>query len=117
MNSTKHRAAAIFFAELLLPLRLANLRRGVAYLDRGPRRESYWGEVLSRAGGLERHSHSACDAATLLASLGSYWARRNEPDLLQLLPHLEALRKELTGAARVDDQARQELTEFNYPLF
>jgi hypothetical protein len=117
MSSTENQSAAIFFADLLLPLRHANLRRGVAYLDRGPRRESYWGEVASRTGGIERLSASACDAAALLGSLGNYWVRRNEPSMLQLLPYLEALRQELTGAARADHQATQQLEEFNYPLF
>jgi hypothetical protein len=50
-----------------------------------------------------RLSCADCDPTALLAQLGSYWTQRNEPDLLQLLPHLERLREELVGTARRDD--------------
>jgi hypothetical protein len=117
MNPTENRSAAVFFAELLLPLRYANLRRGVVYLNRDHRRQSYWSEVASRTGGMERLSSHACGVPALLALLGSYWARRNEQNLQQLLPHLEALCQELIGAPRVDRQAEGQVTEFIYPLF
>jgi hypothetical protein len=116
MSSTENTSAAIFYAELLLPLRHANLRRGVAYLDRGDRRQSYWGEVASRTGGMELLSKSGCDALALLGLLGSYWALRNDQSLMRLLPHLGALRRELAGDASINDQAEQ-LTEFVYPLY
>jgi hypothetical protein len=117
MNSTEIRSAAAFFAELLLPLRHANVRRGVAYLDRDPRRQGYWCDIASRTGGMERLSGAACDPAALLGRLGSYWGQRNEVDLLQLLPHLERLREELIGTVRGGDQAPQPVTDFIYPLF
>jgi hypothetical protein len=117
MSSTENRSAAVFFAEMLLPLRHANARRGVAYLDRGRRRQGYWSDVASRTGGMERLSGAACDPTALLGQLGSYWTQRNEPDLLQVLPHLERLREELVGTAQGDDQIRQPVTDFVYPLF
>ena len=117
MNSIERRCAVVFFADLLLPLRHANLRSGTVYLDRGPRRDSYWGAVSSRTGGMEKLSGSACGAAALLGSLGSYWAAHNEPALPKLLPYLENLRRELSGAAPGDLQAKEPLTEFVYPLF
>jgi hypothetical protein len=117
MSSIDNTSAAIFFAELLLPLRYTNLRRGIAYLYRGQRRQSYWGEVASRTGGMERLSSAGCDATALLSSLGGYWVLRHESNLLQLLPHLERLGQELAGTASTKDQAADQLTEFRYPLF
>ena len=116
MNPTEPGSAAVFFADLILPLRFANVRRGVNYLDRGPRRPSYWGEVISRTGGMECFSGSTCEAAALLGLLGDYWRRQNEPSLRQLLPHLEALRENLTRVERTDKKDEQPLTEFVYPL-
>jgi hypothetical protein len=115
MNSTEG-PAAIFFAELLLPLHHANSRRGVVYLDRGQRRQSYWSAVQSRTGGLERLPGSACDAPALLVLLGNYWKARNAVNLPQLLPHLNALHQNLIGVERADEQDGR-LTEFVYPLF
>ena len=117
MNSTNGRAAAIFFADLLLPLRHANLRHGTAYLDRGQRRQSYWSDVASRTGGIERLSSAACDGEALLGSISSYWARRNEQSLLRLVPHLAALRVDLVSAAPMEEHAAERLTEFIYPIF
>jgi hypothetical protein len=115
MSSIENTFAAIFFAELLLPLRHANLRSNIAYLDRGRKRESYWSGIATRTGGIERLSSTGCNAAVLLGLLGSYWERSNERNLLQLLPHLERLRQELGSVASMSDQAEQ-LTEFIYPL-
>jgi hypothetical protein len=117
MKPTENRSAEVFFAELLLPLHYANSRRGIVYLDRDRQRQSHWCAVASRTGGMERLESSACGMPALLALLESYWARRNEGSLLQLLPHLEALSQELTGAKREDDQAEAKLTEFIYPLW
>jgi hypothetical protein len=116
MSSTDSESAARFFADLLLPLHHANARRGIAYLDRGPKRASYWGEVASRTGGMERLS-STSDAAAMLSVLGGYWQRRNETDLLQLLPYLQKLQQELTGATPREDSTDTPLQEFVYPLF
>ena len=117
MNSIEHQLAAAFFADLLLPLRRANLRRGISYLDRASKPPSYWGAVVSRTGGMERLSRSACDASVLLGLLGSYWQRNREPDLPQLLPHLERLRRDLIDAGISNKPSEPEPTEFVYPLF
>jgi hypothetical protein len=117
MNSIERELAAAFFADLLLPLRHANLRRGIRYLDRSSNLPSYWGEVVSRTGGLERLSKSACDASVLLDLLCSYWQRNREPDLPQLLPYLERLRQDLIDAGISNKPSEPEPLEFVYPLF
>ena len=115
MNPTENKAADVLFAEWLLPLRHANLRRRISYLDCEPRRESYWCGIASRTGGIERLSTRS--ALALLALWAEYLTQRNDADLLQLLPALKALQQELTGAARGTEQAEQRLTEFVYPLY
>ena len=109
--------AEAMFADWLLPLGYANRRRGIAYLERGPRRQSYWAPVISRTGGLERLSGAGCEPAAMLASLGDYWKRTNEPSLPKLLPSLEELRQQLAGATPTKNPEEQGLTEFVYPLF
>jgi hypothetical protein len=117
MNSIERRLAATFFADLLLPLRHANLRRGIRYLDRSSKPPGYWGDIVSRTGGLERLSKSACDASVLLRLLGIYWQQNREPYLAQLLPHLERLREDLIKAGISSGPSGPEPTEFVYPLF
>jgi hypothetical protein len=116
MKPTEDKSAEVVFADWLLPLAYANRRRRITYLDRGSRRQSYWSAVKSRTGGMERLSGAACDAAAMLAWVGDYWARTNEPALTKLLPYLEKLRQRLTGGPSSDPQ-EQRLTEFVYPLF
>jgi hypothetical protein len=116
MSSTDDQSAAVLFADLLLPLHYASRRRGIAYLDRGPDRPTYWGEVVSRTGGLERLP-AGCDRAVMLRSLGEYWRRHDRKDFLQLLPQLEKLQQELSGAAGGDDGSDTPLPEFVYPLY
>jgi hypothetical protein len=117
MNSIEHQSAALFYANLLLPLRYANLRRGVNYLYRGSPRQSYWGVVTSRTGGMQQLSGKCSDAVALLELLGRYWAQRDEADLLQLLPHLMQLHRQLTGETDPGDTAEPQLTEFTYPVW
>jgi hypothetical protein len=117
MSSTNNRPAEIFFAELLLPLRYLKLRHGTAFLDRGQRRQSYWSEVSSRTGGMERLPKGAYDAAALLRLLEGYWTRRNEASLLKLLPHLERLRADLASGGPMEPQTTKRLLDFVYPLF
>jgi hypothetical protein len=107
--------AAIFFADLILPLRRANVRRGIGYLDRGPARSSYWTAATSRTGGLQKLPGTGCDVATVLGMLGQYWEQRNERHLLQLLPHLQALQRAL--ATPTPERIEPRLTDFVYPLF
>ena len=117
MKPTEDMLAAELFADVLLPLAYANRRRGVAYLDRGPRRQTYWTGIVSRTGGLQRLSGSACDGTAVLALLGEYWERTNPLNLSKLLPSLEELRKQLTAGTPSSDPEQPRLTEFVYPLF
>jgi hypothetical protein len=116
MSPIEDTAAAVFFADLLLPLHHANARRAIAYLKRGREGHSHWGEVVSRTGGIERLP-ADCDAALMLNLLARYWRRRNETPLLQLIPHLAALQRKLSGAPHSQENADAPLTEFVYPLF
>jgi hypothetical protein len=115
MNPTETRAAAVFFAEFLLPLHYANARRNMTYIDRRGCGQSRWDAVASRTGGMEQVCGAACDARALLASLADYWAERKDTNLLQLLPHLEALLRDLNGGSRPDEQ--EGVSDFVYPLF
>jgi hypothetical protein len=115
MTSTEHRSAEMFFAELLLPLSRANMRRGIHYLDRGPQRDSYWGAVVSRTGGTERLSIRNADVSALFELLDNYWARHNEEDLRQLLPALAQLRQaQLAGTI---ENSEPQLPEHAYPMW
>jgi hypothetical protein len=115
MNSTENKAS-IFFADVLLPLHYANLRRGVAYLDRNRQRASYWSDIASRTGGMQRLSDPSADFSSVLGLLGKYWEQRNESTLLRLLPLIATFRQDLI-AIPASDQDAQPLTEFVYPLF
>jgi hypothetical protein len=113
MNSTEDQVAAAFFADVLLPLRYANLRGGTDYLDRGNRRSSYWSVVKSRTGGMQRLP--ACDVPSLLRLLGSYWQRGDAPILARMLPDLLELYRKL-NAVPGDDGAEPPVSDFVYPL-
>jgi hypothetical protein len=117
MKSIEHGPAALFYAGWLLPLRYANLRRGVNYLSHGSPRQSYWGAVTSRTGGMEQLSGESSDTLALLELLGRYWAQRDEADLLQLLPHLMQLHRQLAGETKRADTVEPQLTEFTYPVW
>ena len=108
--------ARSFFAELLLPLKHANMRKNVRYLNCAPK-DSYWEEVASRTGGLERLSAASCTGSALLESLGRYWLTRNDANLPKLLLYLIALRQEIVESRPVEEQKEPRLTEFVYPLF
>ena len=119
MSSTDDlQAAAVFHAELLLPLQRANLRKGVRYLERGKPGASYWREVASRTGGVEELP-GECDVGVLLGRLREYWVRRDEASLLVLLPYLERLQRELTagGVDAGKGGGEEGVTEFVYPMF
>jgi hypothetical protein len=53
----------------------------------------------------------------MLRSLGEYWRRHDRNDFLQLLPQLEKLQQELSGAAGGGDGSDTPLPEFVYPLY
>lgn len=116
MNLIENTPAAVFFADLLFPLRNANLQSGTTYLDRGSPRNSYWDKIISRTGGVELLPLSSCDLPALLGLLGSYWTRRSELHLMQLLPHLELLSQEVVAVVRPNDALEPPITEFVYPL-
>jgi hypothetical protein len=118
MNPIDSNAAAVFHAELLAPLRRAQMRRGSAYLDCGPQpqRESYWKAIVSRTGGIEQLPASQCNFTAALTLLQQYWSRHNERDLLQLASHLERLCCDLT-ARETPQESASAPPEFVYPLF
>ena len=118
MSSTDPQAAAVFHAELLLPLQRANLRKGVSYLEHGQPRASYWRDIASRTGGIEQLPDT-CDVHVLLDRLRAYWVQQNQATLLVLIPHLEKLQQDLKGVAAGGGQrdADATLTEFVYPMF
>jgi hypothetical protein len=117
VDSIEQRLAAVFYADLLLPLKRAYLRRDVDCPDRRLKRPSYWSAVASRTGGLQRLAESDCNASALLGLLGSYWEQNREIFFPQLLPHLELLRRDLMEAQLSIRPSEPELTEFMYPLF
>lgn len=109
--------AKCFFADLLLPLRNANLRKNVHYLARTAPHTTCWSKVVSRTGGLEKLSASTSNASALFERLGQYWASQNEGNLTKLLPYLVTLRQEMTGSQPQSADQEPKLTEFVYPMF
>lgn len=116
MNPTDSSEEAAFFANWLLPLRQANLRRGVGYLERKGGDDSYWGPVVSRSGGLQSLAADSSDASALLEALDRYWSQTNEQSLRRLTPEL---RKLLRGQPSRPPDGRDEavVAEFVYPLY
>lgn len=117
MSATEGQKARAFFADLLLPLKRANMRRDVRYLNCVRSADSYWGSIASRTGGVERLSNANCGGASLIGRLGRHWERQNDRDLPKLLPHLLALRQEIIGSPLADDEGETPEAEFVYPLF
>jgi hypothetical protein len=109
--------AKFFFAELLLPIKHANTRKGIRYLRVGSPGSSTWQAVSSRTGGMERLSASKCAATALLDSLNLYWANQKDSNLLKLLPYIVALRQELIDKPPAEDNAEGHVPDFVYPLF
>jgi len=83
-----------FFADLLLPLKRANMRKGVYYL-RLLQGESSWGNIASRTNGLEKLSIARGGAVGILELLGQYWATQDDRNLPKLIPELLALRQKI----------------------
>jgi hypothetical protein len=106
-----------FFAELLLPLRRATLRKGIHFLKLTDEPESYWAPVASRTGGLEKLSAAECDGGRLLDRLERYWTARGDAYLPKLVPHLSALRLELLDTRTAEAAAEPRLGNFVYPIF
>ena len=117
MNSTDQVPARSFVAELLLPLKRANMRKNIFYLNRDARKSSHWEPVVSRTGGMERLSLIKSSGPALLASLEQYWRRNNDVNLPKLLPYLLALRQQIIEMGVVKNEKEPRLSEFVYPLF
>jgi hypothetical protein len=114
---TERMTVKSFFANLLLPLKHANIRTNVCYLSRVPQGESYRGAIVSRTNGLERLSVTRSGGAFLLESPAEPWATQNERNLPKPVPHLSVLRQGPIGSPPIEDQRENHLKEFVYPLF
>ena len=116
MNPTDANPEAVFFADWLLPLSQANLRRRVAYLKREDDAESYWEPVVSRGDGLQHLTPNACRAPALLGALDQYWERTDATGLRRLTPELRKLTREMASgpSGKRDDGV---VAEFVYPLY
>ena len=116
-----HREAKSFFAEWLLPLKHARLRRGQRYFLTEPdaAAASYWQPPTSRSGGLLRCPLAEADASALLAALPQHWLAQGDADLAMLSDALESLRQQLTreaDSAPASDRPRSP-SYSAYPLF
>ena len=105
-----------FFAAFLLPLRRANMRRGVSYLRLGRDTASGWGPVISRTGGIEKLPSGATSAEAMLERLERHWAAQGDANLRKLAPFLLALRQAIV-APRVTKSGDAKPPDFVYPLF
>ena len=117
MSQTDRVPAKFFFADLLLPLKHANTRRNVTYLNRTARAGSYWGTVVSRTGGLEKLTAASSGGSALLELLRQYWVKQNDKNLPKLIPYLVELRREIVESPPVQDNREPRLSEFVYPIF
>ena len=116
-----HREAQSFFAEWLLPLKHARLRRGQHYFQSVPdaTAPSYWQSPESRSGGLQRCSLAEADASALLAALAPHWLAQGDADLAMLSEALESLRQQLSRQADcVSSSDKPRSPSYSaYPLF
>jgi hypothetical protein len=115
------REACNFFAEWLLPLKHARLRRHQHYFQTMPDAQapSYWQAPASRGVGLQRCPLAEADASALLAALSPYWLAQGDADLAMLADALESLRQQLAqdanSAASMDRPRSPSYSA--YPLF
>jgi hypothetical protein len=117
MNQTDKLAAQIFFADLLLPLGRANIRKDVHYLNCDRSKASYWQPVVSRTGGMERLSAESSSGPALIELLGQYWREHNDANLPKLIPYLIELRSEIVGSRPPQEEEQPYLSDFVYPIF
>ena len=115
------REARNFFAEWLLPLKHARLRRHQHYFQAMPdsQAQSYWQAPASRAGGLQRCALTEADASALLAALSPHWLAQGDADLAMLADALESLRQQLAQEADpTTSMDRPRAPSYSaYPLF
>ena len=117
MSRTESQPASVFYADNLLPLRMANARQRLNYLDQDSARPSFWADTATRTGGYARVDPSQTDVAGLLKALGDYWNKRGETRLLQLLPDLMDLHHRLTENAPPPDEKSGHVVDYMYPMF
>ena len=119
MNPIDEPGPETFFADVLLPLRQARLRRGLEYFPRGTDAQaaSYWEPVATRTGGLRCHSMTDAEGSALLAALAEHWLGSGDADLASLLDEIEALRKRLHEAAPPETARASAPSYSAYPLF
>jgi hypothetical protein len=120
-DEDSHREAKNFFADWLLPLKHARLRRGQRYFQTkpDPATASYWQPPTSRSSGLQRCPLAEADASALLAALPQHWLAEGDADLAMLSDALESLRQQLTrdaDSAAPTDRPRSP-SYSAYPLF
>lgn len=115
------REARNFFAEWLLPLKHARLRRHQHYFETmpDPQAPSYWQTPASRGGGVQRCPLAEADASALLAALPPHWLAQGDADLAMLAEALESLRQQLAQDANpATSMDRPRSPSYSaYPLF
>jgi len=115
------REACNFYAEWLLPLKHARLRRGQHYFHARPDAQipSYWLAPASRSGGIQRCPLQEADPGGLLAALAPHWLAQGDADLAMLSEALESLRQQLTQDAEPSSGVdRPRSPSYSaYPLF
>ncbi len=113
-------AAAVFYAEFLLPLRMANRRARLNYLDqqggKTAGQPSYWAAIATRNGGDERVEAGQTDVAAMLDKLGAHWQQQGEDRLLQLLPYLAEMARGMNGRNAPIASIDETLPDFIYPM-
>lgn len=113
------RPAREFFADWLLPLKHARLRRGLRFFELLPDQTlaSYWAEPVSRSGGVQHCPLAEADASALIAALAPHWLALGQDELLTLSEPLEALRQQQAQAPAPAADARRVPSYSAYPLF
>ncbi len=107
-----------FVADVLLPLRQARRRRGLAWLALAPDPSvaSYFEAPQSRTGGVARVPIDAVDAAAMLEALAAWWTADAEGQLASILPDLEDLRETVTAQMQPAGTSVPKLSYTAYPL-
>lgn len=106
------------FFDVLVPLKQANLRRGISYFALGPdtQRQTYWEAVATRTSGMTRVP-AARPEADLLNGLATHWSEHGETLLMRALPALRQLQRMILDARSTQSEAPQAVSHFIYPLF
>ncbi|MCX7379907.1 MAG: hypothetical protein NT133_00475 [Alphaproteobacteria bacterium] len=102
-----------FHADLLVPLKRANMRRGTQYftLEADPAMASYWQQPASRSGGIARAEASALD------DLAAFWQASGEVMLPRIIEELRALQASILANRPVLLDKGTPVSDFVYPLY